>query len=210
MKKFTLLMFLILSLASVIWGQGNKLSVNLIARASYDKINPLNFIYSKIQISIDSTFSPAERFSEESDWIRSEPNSLVQYTYNIRLRTIYYWRGKTKTQDDKESKWSEIFRFKVVKGKSHKFDGVSIFPNPFNERANISYTLSEKSKVRIEIHNLLGQLIIKLVDIEQEEGFYNIIWDGKNKNNEQTASGIYFLVTKVNGVTDKKFIVLIK
>jgi subtilisin-like proprotein convertase family protein len=52
-------------------------------------------------------------------------------------------------------------------------EAVKIFPNPFFEKTTISYRLIKKSKVTLEIFNLLGDLIeIPIADVMQDEGVY--------------------------------------
>lgn len=65
------------------------------------------------------------------------------------------------------------------------------YPNPFNTQTTIKYGIKEKSSVNLKIYNLLGQEVITLVDKEQNPGFYEVQWDGKNSKNNLLASGIY-------------------
>ncbi|MBD3232215.1 MAG: T9SS type A sorting domain-containing protein, partial [candidate division Zixibacteria bacterium] len=60
------------------------------------------------------------------------------------------------------------------------------YPNPFNAGTTISYTLPEKSEVRLEVYNLLGQLIETLFEGRQQAGEYSVMWDASG-----FASGIY-------------------
>ncbi len=69
----------------------------------------------------------------------------------------------------------------------------SNYPNPFNSYTKIPYHLRENVHVKISIYNLLGQEIIKLVDADQEQGYYEVIWDGKNKMGKNVGSNIYII-----------------
>ncbi len=83
------------------------------------------------------------------------------------------------------------------------------YPNPFNSETIIRYQLPKSSYVKLEIFNTLGERIRTLVDVEQNAGFYQVIWDGKNDAGLVTASGIYFYVLKYDkGITYKKAIFL--
>lgn len=71
------------------------------------------------------------------------------------------------------------------------------YPNPFNPETWIPYQLSEAAPVTITIYNVAGQVVRSLVLGHQEAGFYRgrsqaAYWDGRNNQNEQVASGIYF------------------
>ena len=67
------------------------------------------------------------------------------------------------------------------------------YPNPFNLSTVIKYDLPVSSHVRIAIYNLLGQLILELVNEKRQAGFFTSIWDGDNNQGQLVASGVYFL-----------------
>ncbi len=66
------------------------------------------------------------------------------------------------------------------------------YPNPFNPDTKISYGLKTNSKVRLTIYNIKGQKIKNLVNETQEAGIHNITWTGRDENNKQVTSGVYF------------------
>ena len=71
------------------------------------------------------------------------------------------------------------------------------YPEPFNPETTLQYALPEAAKVRIEIFNVLGQRIRKLVDDNQSAGFKEAIWDGRNDFGNKVGSGVYFFRLKV-------------
>lgn len=72
------------------------------------------------------------------------------------------------------------------------------YPNPFNSETTISYMLANSCKVRLKIHNSLGQHIAMLVNERQPAGFYQLIWDGKDVNGLSVSSGVYFYTLVIN------------
>jgi hypothetical protein len=60
------------------------------------------------------------------------------------------------------------------------------YPNPFNPSTTIYYALPIRSSVRIQIFNMLGQVITDLVNSEQDPGYHSVNWTAK------VASGMYF------------------
>jgi photosystem II stability/assembly factor-like uncharacterized protein len=78
-------------------------------------------------------------------------------------------------------------------------------PNPFNPFTEIKYVLPAQSQVRLEIHNLAGQLIQTLVDERQSPGEHTVIWNGSN-----AASGIYFYRLSAGNSTEAKRMTLLK
>ncbi len=80
----------------------------------------------------------------------------------------------------------------------------SIYPNPFNSTAIISYYLPVENYVEISILNILGQKIKMLASGMQEKGKHEIHLTGNN-----LSSGIYFYELKTdNFIERKKFILL--
>jgi len=66
------------------------------------------------------------------------------------------------------------------------------YPNPFNPRTSISFGLPEKSAVSLDIYDLLGRKIARIIDDEMDAGQHAITWDGKDSNGSSVSSGIYF------------------
>lgn len=61
------------------------------------------------------------------------------------------------------------------------------YPNPFNPSTVIRYSLPERSRVTVEIYNMLGQRVTTLVNTEQEAQYYEVTWVAAN-----IPSGMYF------------------
>jgi hypothetical protein len=66
---------------------------------------------------------------------------------------------------------------------------ISNYPNPFNARTTISYSLPHDSRVKLEIFNLLGQRIQTLSDDYQKEGAHKVLWDASV---DWISSGVYY------------------
>ncbi|MDR3626108.1 MAG: T9SS type A sorting domain-containing protein [Ignavibacteriaceae bacterium] len=86
------------------------------------------------------------------------------------------------------------------------------YPNPFNPQTRITYSLKAKGLVQLNVYNILGQLVCKLVNASQEAGTYSVTFDGTN-----LISGIYVYELKVlspsdytNNFTASRKLILIK
>lgn len=75
------------------------------------------------------------------------------------------------------------------------------FPNPFNPVTTISYRLSRPAHVRLEIYNLQGRFVQRLVDSVQAAGGHAARWEGIDQNGKPQASGIYLYRVQLNGNT---------
>lgn len=69
----------------------------------------------------------------------------------------------------------------------------SIFPNPFNPSTNIRFALGEDQMAVLTIYNKRGQLIRRLFEGSLSKGTYNMVWDGRDQNGREVASGMYLL-----------------
>jgi hypothetical protein len=88
------------------------------------------------------------------------------------------------------------------------------YPNPFNSTTAISYQLSvvrgQLSAVTLKIYNILGQEVGTLVDGWQKPGYHQVVWNGKDRNGKEVASGIYLCRLKTEGVNLVKKMILLK
>lgn len=79
------------------------------------------------------------------------------------------------------------------------------FPNPFNPRTRIRYSIPTKSNVEFTIYNLLGQRITTLMNEIKEPGSYEVEW-----NADGLSSGIYFCRMQAGVFTASKKLVMIR
>ncbi len=70
------------------------------------------------------------------------------------------------------------------------------YPNPFNPSTTITYSLPSRSRVRLTVYNLLGQIVETLVDREQDAGEGKVIWKAN------ASSGMYFCRLEAVSVSD--------
>jgi hypothetical protein len=61
------------------------------------------------------------------------------------------------------------------------------YPNPFNSSATIKYAIPVAGDVELDIFNLMGQRVVKLVDEYKQAGYQSVTWNAANY-----SSGIYF------------------
>ncbi len=67
----------------------------------------------------------------------------------------------------------------------------TIYPNPFNPTTRIVFGLSRKGLAELEVYNLRGQLVKRLLSESKDKGTYQIIWDGTNSQGMKVGSGVY-------------------
>jgi len=85
-------------------------------------------------------------------------------------------------------------------------------PNPFNPSTTISYTVPENENIRVtlEVFNMRGMRLRKLVDEERGPGVYSVIWDGTDEKGARVSSGVYFYRLRAGDFVKVRKMVLIK
>ena len=84
------------------------------------------------------------------------------------------------------------------------------FPNPFNPTTTIKYYLPEQSDVKVTIYNVLGMEVANLVNTFQHAGEYNIVWEGRDNQNNSVSSGVYFYRLEAGNFVEVKKLMLMK
>jgi hypothetical protein len=79
------------------------------------------------------------------------------------------------------------------------------YPNPFNSRTTIQYSLAEASDVTIEIYDILGRKIETLVPGIQPAGWHSVVWDAEN-----LPSGVYLYRIKAGEYVESRSCLLLK
>jgi histidinol-phosphate aminotransferase len=66
------------------------------------------------------------------------------------------------------------------------------YPNPFNSSTMIKVYLPQSSKTRLEIFDIQGRLVTKLIDGHLGAGEHGFRWNGRNASGHHVSSGSYF------------------
>jgi len=92
----------------------------------------------------------------------------------------------------------------------HNFKLFQNYPNPFNPSTTIHFRLPTDTEVSIEIYNMQGKKIKRLVRAKLSAGEHHTIWDGKTDAGIKTASGIYLYKFKAGDNIQTKKMLLLK
>lgn len=71
-------------------------------------------------------------------------------------------------------------------------------PNPFARETQISFTIPEKSYVKLGIYDLSGRVVKELIKGNYSAGTYTVKWDAKDNNGNKVNAGIYLYKLKAN------------
>ncbi|MDH4338376.1 MAG: SBBP repeat-containing protein [Candidatus Krumholzibacteria bacterium] len=88
---------------------------------------------------------------------------------------------------------------------------VSNYPNPFNPRTTVSYTVPSRGNVTVAIYDARGARVATLVENESREaGAYRMEWNGRTDASVAASSGVYFARIEHAGLVRTKKMVLLK
>lgn len=79
------------------------------------------------------------------------------------------------------------------------------FPNPFNSVTKIKYDIPSECFVTVKVYNILGELLITLINGQEKPGRYSVTFNGSNY-----PSGVYIYKIEAGAFTQVKKMILIK
>jgi uncharacterized cupredoxin-like copper-binding protein len=102
-----------------------------------------------------------------------------------------------KTKDDLMIQMLEFFNIQGVwTGVKDNQPGASViascYPNPFREETVIRFESKDQGRVSLEVYNINGQLVNRLLDGVIAAGVHEVHWDGSNSSGIRVAEGMYF------------------
>lgn len=84
------------------------------------------------------------------------------------------------------------------------------YPNPFNPITTISFSTTAETEAKLEIYDLLGQKVRRLVDGHVDPGTSTVTWDGYDNRGRKAASGVYFYRLTAGNEEQVKKMVLVR
>jgi hypothetical protein len=85
------------------------------------------------------------------------------------------------------------------------------FPNPFNPRTTIQFTLAAPVPVLLEIYDAAGRRVRRLIDGRlMIKGSHQVAWDGRDDMGRALAAGVYFYRLDAGDFKETMRMVLVK
>ena len=84
------------------------------------------------------------------------------------------------------------------------------YPNPWNARTTISYSLPQQSNISLVIYNVQGKEVTRWDEGNIPEGYYSKIWNGTNKFGVSVGSGVYLYRLVAGEFVETRKMILIK
>ncbi len=174
----------------------------------------------KFSFTLD--YSTSSSFLENVVSVPNLTDSSIAIDLKGMAKTAYYWRVKAVDSDglvtwgsnSGSAPWQFQFNPTSVTAPEantpKEFSLSQNHPNPFNPETIIDYQLPISCHVAITIYNTLGQEIRTLIHGEQQAGYHQLVWDGRDNSGQQVGSGIYLYQMRAGEFGALKKMVLIQ
>ena len=88
--------------------------------------------------------------------------------------------------------------------------GLSAYPNPFNPRTTISFSLERDEYVDIAVYDLVGRCVAVLSQQVYSAGSHSLTWTGRDNGGVEVASGTYFVRMSTDSKVDGTRVTLVR
>ncbi|HWO58332.1 MAG TPA: PKD domain-containing protein [bacterium] len=84
------------------------------------------------------------------------------------------------------------------------------YPNPFNPATVIAFSLAQTGPVRLDVYDILGRRVATLAEGDWPAGHHRVVWDGRDEDGIERASGVYFYRLQADGFQQSRKMLLLK
>jgi hypothetical protein len=109
--------------------------------------------------------------------------------------TGWQWRAVGETQEDNPASTAL---------------SLTVSPNPFNPRTEIAFHLPEAGEVSLDVYNVRGQRVLRLLRETRPAGDHRVVWEGNDGRGKAVASGVYLIRLDALGQTYEERVVLLR
>ena len=84
------------------------------------------------------------------------------------------------------------------------------YPNPFNPATVIAFSLTQSGEVDLDVFDILGRRVTTLAEGHWEAGRHRVVWDGRDADGRELATGIYFYRLRTDHFVQTRKMLLLK
>lgn len=167
------------------------------------EVNNFGFEIQRRDLLADSSSQNFEKIGFINGYGNS--NSPKQYSFiddRILPQKKYSYRLK-QIDNDGSFEYSNEIRIELITPAEFILD--QNYPNPFNPTTKITFSLPKDSKVNLTVYNILGEIVIEIINEEKKSGYYEYYFDGSS-----LASGTYIYKIQAEEFSSVKKMLLLK
>jgi hydrogenase maturation factor len=188
---------------------------NLISPANSDVIDSSStlFVWEESQSQVSTYWFELDTTDQFTTAYVNTSVADTTFLYsNLQYDKSYWWRVKAYNGAG-WSDFSDIRTFTTVTPVSVDDEQLtpSVFsldqnyPNPFNPSTIITYSLANEEKVSLKVYDIMGQVVLELVNEKQSAGSYSVEFDASS-----FSSGLYIYSLTAGSFKSAKKMVLMK
>lgn len=164
-----------------------------------------------VEVSADSDFATYAVLDSAVSENQYQADPVLENGY-------YYWRVRA-FNDNGWGPYSQTMQFFLDDQTGIDDEGAVLpenfhlyqnHPNPFNATTRISFYLPKQSKVEIDIYNITGALLDRVVNDIYPAGDHSISWNGTDSAGHELASGVYLYKLRADDYSEVKRLMLLK
>ncbi len=163
-----------------------------------------NFTLDRSSVEVSRARVPSRAFEHINDpTIEERGRSFIFRDGSVEPGMVYRYRVESEQKD------GERLLLLETAGIATHAVPMTLYqnsPNPFNPSTRIEFYLPERGEVTLDIYDVAGNRISRLVDREvRSQGLHSIEWNGRDINGRAVSSGVYFyrLNSGKNGFSKK-------
>ena len=146
---------------------------------------------------------------KDNDLYILENNQSDQLTGNIEQRLVKLSSDSTVTILFENGEVTEVKDYGIqINNNLYKLH--SNFPNPFNPKTNITFTINKEFHVKLDIYSVSGEHIVNLMSDFKKSGNYSVEWNGIDKYGDSVTSGVYYYTLRSGSFGQTKKMILLK
>lgn len=166
-----------------------------------ESIEALKYFYRHFGNRLWSTYGFRDAYNESQNWFASSYIAIDQGPIIVMIenyRSQLLW-NKFMSAAEIDAMVDSVFNPDSATSVGElintpgEFKIIGSYPNPFNPETNIEFNLPERSEIKVNVYNVLGENIRNLFIGEMESGRQTILWNGKDESGAASPSGIYFI-----------------
>jgi hypothetical protein len=175
-------------------------------------INNVVNLYWKTETEVNNYGFIVERKINESKWdsltfIQGHGNSNSPKEYNYEDKNLFAGGSKfqyrlKQVDNDGSSEYSDVVEVEII---PTKYELSQNYPNPFNPSTTIRFSLPTETQLKINVYNMLGELIKTIAEGSYEAGYYKVTLNASN-----LPSGTYIYRIESNEFVQTKKMILLK
>ncbi len=152
----------------------------------------------------DENLKGAGTIATGTDYYFVDNNVEAQTTYFYKIADVDYSGNRQYSFEIKVQ--SANLQIEIP----DKFVLKNAYPNPFNPQITLYYGLPEAARVKIEIYDISANKVLTLINRQMNAGWHRTKWNGRNRFDQQIASGVYFYIFKTGNISETRKIIMIK